>query len=259
MSHISWRSLTPAQIERAELAAITLKPRWNVWVLQTLEHNGPMRITELRKALPGLQQSTVSYIISRLKSQGLVTPTSSGTIVRYGLRDAAHGLQPVHQALANWWREHVGSDGPVARAEQVERGLGRLPMPATFAICKTFAERGPLTATDVGYHLDWPLETSSFYRRVAVLRDRGLIVPTGGRSGKAEILTLTPQGSALNEVVEPLAAWQQRRTASQPSQTASPVQTAYPSAIPYQPADLFSHLPATPRPMARPLPSGRSR
>ncbi|TDC72621.1 winged helix-turn-helix transcriptional regulator [Streptomyces hainanensis] len=250
MSINRWQSLAPVQIERAELAASTLKPRWSMWVLQTLEHNGPMRLTDLCNALPGLQPSAASSVINRLRGQGLITRTPSGRSVHYGLGDAANGLQPVHRTLASWWQAHLSINAPVARAEQVERGLGHLPLPATFAICKSLADRGPQTATDVGWHLDWPMATSSFYSRIAMLRHRGLIAPTGDRIGKAELLSLTPRALSLSDVVEALDDFQRHRA------PASVVPTATP---PYRPADLFSHLPTTPAPMPRPLAGRRPR
>src|SRR5881397_3199841 len=82
--------------------------KWSVLVVGLLDE-GPMRFSELRRAIEGISQRMLTLTLRGLERDGLVTRTVFPTIpprVDYELTDLGRGLSKPVEALGRWAIEH---------------------------------------------------------------------------------------------------------------------------------------------------------
>ncbi|MFI8073724.1 winged helix-turn-helix transcriptional regulator [Streptomyces sp. NPDC086033] len=82
--------------------------KWSMLVISVLE-TGPLRYTELQRAVPGISQRMLSLTMSRLQQDGLVTRTAYAEVpprVEYALTPLGSSLHHVVTSLITWVAEH---------------------------------------------------------------------------------------------------------------------------------------------------------
>ncbi len=91
--------------------------RWTVLVVESLA-DGPLRFSELSRAIEGISQKMLTQTLRGLERDGLVTRTVHAEVpprVHYELTDLARTLAALLAALDEWSRAHIG-DVLAARA-----------------------------------------------------------------------------------------------------------------------------------------------
>jgi DNA-binding HxlR family transcriptional regulator len=81
-----------------------LEGPWATLVVRELLH-GPLRFTELKKALPGVSAHTLTDRLRKFETYGIVTRTVHAEVpprVEYELTDIGEGLRPVLEAMNTW-------------------------------------------------------------------------------------------------------------------------------------------------------------
>lgn len=114
---------------RVEEALRVVAPKWTTWVVQTLAHHGPMRVSEINAGLPFVHHTLLSKRLAEMESRGLLT-RANATRAPYQLSEAGRALAPIQRSLADWSQSHLPRLGQLAGAERVEDALRRLA-PAT--------------------------------------------------------------------------------------------------------------------------------
>lgn len=87
----------------------TLSNRWVTLVLAELA-DGPLRHSELRRALAGATQKMLTQTLRKLEREGLVTRTVTATVpprVDYALTALGESLLPVQLAVKQWAESHI--------------------------------------------------------------------------------------------------------------------------------------------------------
>ncbi|MFI9273986.1 winged helix-turn-helix transcriptional regulator [Kitasatospora sp. NPDC052896] len=239
---------------RVEEALRVVAPKWTTWVVQTLAHHGPMRVSEINAGLPFVHNTLLSKRLAEMESRGLLT-RANATRAPYQLSEAGRALAPIHRSLADWSQTHLPRLGQLAGAERVEDALRRLAPRNTTAVIQTLEAHGPLRLTHAAEAsgLDLP---SLQYRLNRLQRDE-LVTRNGPRHG--DPYTLTEAGLAALPILESVERWGQSLNAPPPAAApgASRVRTS-PEIITVgtartaaalrrtaaPPSGLFSHSPA---------------
>ena len=84
--------------------------RWTVLVVESLGA-GPLRFSELARAIEGISQKMLTQTLRGLERDGLVTRTVHAEVpprVHYELTDLARTLTALLVALDEWSRAHIG-------------------------------------------------------------------------------------------------------------------------------------------------------
>ncbi|WP_406197836.1 winged helix-turn-helix transcriptional regulator [Streptomyces europaeiscabiei] len=98
-------------VERADFIRQTLDrlgDKWSLPVIGTL-HDGPLRYSELRHAVPGISQRMLTLTLRQLQQHGLVTRTAHGEVpprVEYALTSLGTGLLDLVHSLVGWAADH---------------------------------------------------------------------------------------------------------------------------------------------------------
>ncbi|MFC6063125.1 winged helix-turn-helix transcriptional regulator [Streptomyces ochraceiscleroticus] len=82
--------------------------KWGVLVIGTLE-NGPVRYTDLQRAIPGISQRMLTHTLRQLRRDGLVTRTAYPEVpprVEYALTGLGATLLDAVTALIDWAGTH---------------------------------------------------------------------------------------------------------------------------------------------------------
>ena len=100
----------PAQHDCRALADTLARvgDKWTVMVVGTLTH-GPMRYSQIRRAIDGISQRMLTLTLKGLEQDGLVSRTMYPTIparVDYELTDLGQTLTIPLQVLYHWAAEH---------------------------------------------------------------------------------------------------------------------------------------------------------
>src|SRR6187431_1738718 len=83
--------------------------KWSVLIVDFLG-DGPMRFSDLRRAIEGISQRMLTLTLRGLERDGLITRTVFPTIpprVDYELTDLGRGLAGPVQALGKWAFDHL--------------------------------------------------------------------------------------------------------------------------------------------------------
>ena len=83
--------------------------KWSMMIVMMLA-NGPMRFSELRRAIDGISQRMLTLSLRGLERDGLVTRTVTPTIpprVDYELTELGMSLREPVKALGEWAIEHI--------------------------------------------------------------------------------------------------------------------------------------------------------
>lgn len=83
--------------------------KWNSWILFELGRNEIMRFGELRKAIPGIENTTLSKALKDLEDRGLVERIQYNEIpphVEYKSTETAKDLKDVFSAMWKWGEKY---------------------------------------------------------------------------------------------------------------------------------------------------------
>lgn len=83
--------------------------KWNSWILFELGRHETMRFGELRKAIPGIENTTLSKALKYLEEVGLIERIQYNEIpphVEYKNTEAAKGLRDVFAAMWKWGEKY---------------------------------------------------------------------------------------------------------------------------------------------------------
>jgi DNA-binding HxlR family transcriptional regulator len=83
--------------------------RWSTQVLWTLNHDGRLRYTELRRRLPGISPKVLAQRLRQLERDGLITRTYHAEMpprVEYETTPLGRSLSTVFRELATWSDQH---------------------------------------------------------------------------------------------------------------------------------------------------------
>lgn len=97
--------------------------KWSIGIL-TAAARGPIRFTELERAVEGISRRMLTLTLRRLERDGLLVRTVYPTVpprVEYELTDIAAELHEYLQGLVGWAERHRGA---IARARQDYDGRG---------------------------------------------------------------------------------------------------------------------------------------
>ncbi len=95
----------------AERALKVIAGRWKALVLYHLA-DGPRRLTELQRLLPGISQKVLIQQLREMEAHGLVQRTVYAQVparVDYAATPLGLSFQPVLQALCDWGRRHAAA------------------------------------------------------------------------------------------------------------------------------------------------------
>jgi len=83
--------------------------KWSMMIVMMLT-NGPMRFSELKRAIDGISQRMLTLSLRGLERDGLVSRTVTPTIpprVDYELTELGNSLREPVKALGDWAIEHI--------------------------------------------------------------------------------------------------------------------------------------------------------
>lgn len=115
---------TAHQIETEFSAAITLSlinSKWKLLILRCL-HTRPWRFNELKSALPGISQKTLTNSLRALLENGLILRNvNSGTplCVEYCLSEMGDSLWPVLLEMERWGLRYLQAQEPCQESVQM--------------------------------------------------------------------------------------------------------------------------------------------
>lgn len=98
---------------------ILLDGPWATLIVRELLH-GPLRFTELRKALPGISAHTLTHRLRQFESNGLLTRSAFAETpprVVYELTPLGQSLRSVLEAMQGWG-DSLGSAALTAASQQ---------------------------------------------------------------------------------------------------------------------------------------------
>lgn len=108
----------------AERAIKVLGGRWKVFVLYYL-FDGPRRLSELRRLIPGVSQKVLVQALRELEEHGIVHREVFAEVpprVVYSATDLGLTLRPIVGSLCEWGRLHAaeltGLDAPASAARR---------------------------------------------------------------------------------------------------------------------------------------------
>ena len=87
-----------------------LSGKWTMLVMRHLE-DGPMRFNELQHCLPDMTAATLSKLLKRMESDGLVVRNDYGEVpprVEYALSPIGSEFRIVTDALGEWGERYIG-------------------------------------------------------------------------------------------------------------------------------------------------------
>lgn len=87
-----------------------LSGKWTMLVMRHLE-DGPMRFNELQRRLPDMTAATLSKLLKRMESDGLVVRNDYGEVpprVEYALIPIGSEFRIVTDALGEWGERYIG-------------------------------------------------------------------------------------------------------------------------------------------------------
>lgn len=87
-----------------------LSGKWTMLVMRHLE-DGPMRFNELQRRLPDMTAATLSKLLKRMESDGLVVRNDYGEVpprVEYALSPIGSEFRVVTDALGEWGERYIG-------------------------------------------------------------------------------------------------------------------------------------------------------
>lgn len=197
---------------RVEEALRVIAPMWTTWVVQTLAHHGPMRVSEINAVLPFVHNTLLSKRLAEMESRGLLT-RANAMQAPYQLSEAGRALAPIQRSLADLSRTHLPRLGQLAGAERVEDALRRLAPRNTTAVIQTLEAHGPLRLTHAAEALGMDHQLTQ-YRLKRLQRD-ALVTRSGPRHG--DPYTLTDAGLATLPILESVERWGQSLPASPPA------------------------------------------
>jgi DNA-binding HxlR family transcriptional regulator len=123
----SWQHNRDAVNEPVQTAIALIQGKWKIDILARLKH-GPLRLSQLRRMLPGASKKMLTQHLREMEEDGLVVRSDRSTKVRhveYSLSESL-GLPALHliDTLAQWSREHKpassAKEGPTGSPENDE-------------------------------------------------------------------------------------------------------------------------------------------
>ncbi|MBX3157675.1 MAG: helix-turn-helix transcriptional regulator [Deltaproteobacteria bacterium] len=93
----------------AERTLKVLGGRWKVWVLYYL-FEGTKRLSELRRAIPGVSQKVLVQALREMEEHGIVHREVFAQVpprVDYSATKMGLSLKPIVDALCEWGRRHA--------------------------------------------------------------------------------------------------------------------------------------------------------
>ncbi len=117
-----WQHDQEAEDESIQTAIALIHGKWKIGILTRLKH-GPLRLSQLRRMLPGASKKMLTQRLREMEEDGLIVRSDHSTKVRHVEYSLATplGLSATRliDALAQWGRQHR----PVSSARENSTGL----------------------------------------------------------------------------------------------------------------------------------------
>ena len=97
-------------VDRVESLMRILGSKWKPAIIFCLVFNGPLRFTELRKAIPEITQKMLTQRLRELERDGLVKRTFYEEIpprVEYEITELGSSVHPLFKSLCDWGKIHI--------------------------------------------------------------------------------------------------------------------------------------------------------
>jgi DNA-binding HxlR family transcriptional regulator len=207
---------TAADLARVGECLDMLAPRWNAWLLMSLER-GPLRYFEIKSQLPWLRSGQLAPRLHQLTDDGLLKRGQlNWRHVTYGLTDRGAAAIPVLEELAAWGSAHLekelvlnpgtGLREPerIPKAQDAEDTLGLISPRYAAPALWTLRIRGVSTARELAATVMPNASPSGIYPPLHQLTDDGLIERTAPDAPRFQ---LTEAGASLAPVFTAMSAW----------------------------------------------------
>jgi DNA-binding HxlR family transcriptional regulator len=124
-----WQQDQEAEDESIQAAIALIHGKWKIGILTRLKH-GPIRLSQLRRMLPGASKKMLTQRLREMEEDGLVVRSDRSTKVRHVEYSLATplGLSTLRliDALAQWGRQHKSAssakESSTVLPENDERG-----------------------------------------------------------------------------------------------------------------------------------------
>lgn len=207
---------TAADLARVGECLDMLAPRWNAWLLMSLEKK-PLRYVELRSQVPWLRDGQLSPRLHQLTDDGLLTRGQvNQSHVSYGLTDRGAAAISVLEKLAAWGSAHLekalvlnpdtGLREPerIPKAQDAEDTLGLISPRHAAPVLWTLRIRGAATARELAATVMPKASPTGIYPPLHQLTDDRLIERTAPDAPRFQ---LTEAGASLAPVFAAMSAW----------------------------------------------------
>ena len=118
----NWQHYQEAENESIQAAIALIHGKWKIDILTRLKH-GPIRLSQLRRMLPGASKKMLTQRLREMEEDGLVVRSDRSTKVRHVEYSLATPLGfstlRLIDALAQWGRQHKS----VSSAKKSSTGL----------------------------------------------------------------------------------------------------------------------------------------
>ncbi|WP_405802667.1 winged helix-turn-helix transcriptional regulator [Streptomyces sp. NBC_01187] len=225
-----------AHANRIHHAVGVFAPLWTSWTLATLRERGPLRVPQLRSAMPWLNTATLHQVLLRMRSSNLLAKPERGYYAASALgKDAG----PLHRALASWHSRHFEVSATAWRQpDRIEDALARLRGKGIVDVLTALEEHGPLRPGALREATG--LATGSFHYLTQQLLGDGLVTRLG--SDQHFAYSLAPAARQLAPVFVELHDFGRRSQA-----TAAAGRANERSAVASRARAARQHSPAAPR------------
>ena len=114
-----WQHDQKAEDESIQAAIALIQGKWKIGILTRLKH-GPLRLSQLRRMLPGASKKMLTQRLREMEEDGLVVRSDQSTKVRHVEYSLATplGLSALHliDVLAQWGRQHKSASSATKSA-----------------------------------------------------------------------------------------------------------------------------------------------
>ncbi|EDY43020.1 winged helix-turn-helix transcriptional regulator [Streptomyces sp. SPB074] len=194
---------TTKHVTDAGQAIIKIAPRWTTWVVQTLEHHGPLQPGALAKNLPFVPNGVLAKRLTRMAADGLIESAAPRKPV--ALTPLGASLRDVHTALGDWSRQHDLLAPPAPEAERVEDALHHLAYKHLAPFLYHLTSNPGATIAQLAHALDLPYVSAQY--GVVRLCASGILVEDNGGLRARGNLFVTRAGVDAPGLLDQITSW----------------------------------------------------